>query len=531
MSFYKNIVMRSDRLPTSDIQTKNGNNTYLLQQNSGITAYIFATNGGGIITAGLSNASYADPFEPTDNAFENALGTFTCNKMVSLDCYQGDGLNIEVDPKCKDSDSVTEFGCYRFCKACDSPIGKNVFGPILGIPDDIKAYGQYILRFKFFFALCQGVLSQVFNNNWINGVLFAYPFKVNTYYNNKNKVSSRQYCTDIVFLHPTTNTFYYRCTPFDGNNFIGKKSTGNLSGSNDTNLKYPTTLMNLGPRDEFLKEIILNGNFNGYNMKEFSETSYNDTSELVNLFGILRLLDTSFLANFFGNQITKLFSRDGKKVDADFAQSVAVNSQIGVVPFDTSFYTTSAPPGGTAAVIAAGTGSNIMMGIMFDSSTESIQVRDYISPVRTIRWNPLTNSFAYDYTETKSQVTPHYMWKLNSANTIFGNQKNNWATSPNSSSIVAVKYQQMDRLPSQIPGSPYPVWNETPNQYNARGYIFANDSNFVTANTYNYTAQSIKGKTILGGAPWYFYFGLKKGNTAINKFATKFIGRTGLNDE
>lgn len=84
----------------------------------------------------------------------------------------------------------------------------------------------------------------------------------------------------------------------------------------------------------------------------------------------------------------------------------------------------------------------------------------------------------------------------------------------------------MDRLVS-----PYPVWNETPNQYNARGYIFANNSNFVTANTYNYTAQSIKGKTILGGAPWYFYFGLKKGNTAINKFATKFIGRTGLNDE
>jgi hypothetical protein len=528
MSYFKNIVMRSDRLPTSDVQTKNGNNTYLLQQNSGLTVYTFASNGVEVIKLGVSNAKYADEPDPENNAFDNTLGKFDCNNMVSLDCYEGNGLDMKVNPKCAGKGTVTKFGCYRFCKACENPT--NIFGPLLGIPGDIVAYGEYITRFKFYFALCQGVLSQVFNNNWVNGVLLAYPFKVNTYYNNKNKVSSRKYCKDIVFLHPTTNTFYYRCTPFDGNNFIGHRSPGDTSkGSNDTNLKYPTTLMNLGPKDEFLKEIILNGNFNGYNMKEFSETSYNDTSELVNLFGVLRLLNSNFLVNFFGNQIARLFSRDGRKVDADFAQSVAVNSQIGVIPFDASFYTTSPP---NASVIAAGTGSNdIMMGIMFNSSTESIQVRDYISPVRTIRWNPLTNDFAYDYTEIKSQVTPHYMWKLNTADTIFGNQKNNWATSPNSSSIVAVKYQQMDRLPSQIPGSPYPVWNDSPNQYNARGYIFASDSNIVTATTYNYTAQTIMGHTILGGAPWYFYFGLKKGNTAINKFATKYIGRIGLNDE
>jgi hypothetical protein len=532
MSYYKNTVMRSDRLPTSDFPTTNNNNTYFLQQNPALTVYAFSTGGIIVAGAGQSNASYADPFEPTDNDFEtnSALNTFTCNKMVSLKCYAGDGLNMTVNPSCKNDDAVTDYGCYRFCPRCGDI--NDIFGPIAGMGKDLENFGEYILRFKFFFALCQGVLGQVFNNNWVNGVLVAFPFKINTYYNSKNKVNGREYCRDIVFLHPTTNTFYYRSTPWDGTKFIGEKSRGDMSnGSNDTNLKYPTTLMNLGPRDSFLKEIILNGNFNGYNMKEFSETSYNDTSDMVNFFGVIRLLDSSFLANFFGSQITKLFSRAGKKVDADFAQTVAVNSQIGVVPLDTSFYTTSPSSPGGASVIAAGTGSgNIMMGIMFTSSTESIQVRDFISPVRTIRWNPLTNDFAYDYTETKSQLTPHYMWRLNNGNTIFGNQGNNWATSPDPSSIVAVKYQQMDRLPSQLPGSPYPVWNESVNEYNARGYIFASNANDMASITYNYTAPTIMGHTILGGAPWYFYFGLRKGNTAINRFSTKFIGTTNINE-
>jgi hypothetical protein len=30
----------------------------------------------------------------------------------------------------------------------------------------------------------------------------------------------------------------------------------------------------------------------------------------------------------------------------------------------------------------------------------------------------------------------------------------------------------------------------------------------------------------LGGAPWYFYFGLTKGSTAINRFFEKYIGIT-----
>jgi hypothetical protein len=532
MSYYKNIVMRSDRLPTSDFQTTNNNNTYFLQQNPALTVYAFSTSGIIVAGAGQSNASYADPFEPNDNSFEtnSALNTFSCNKMVSLKCYNGDGLNMTVNPTCKNTDAVTDNGCYRFCPRCGDI--NDIFGPIAGMGKDLENFGEYILRFKFFFALCQGVLGQVFNNNWVNGVLVAFPFKINTYYNSKNKVNGREYCRDIVFLHPTTNTFYYRSTPWDGTKFIGQKSPGDMSkGSNDTNLKYPTTLMNLGPRDSFLKEIILNGNFNGYNMKEFSETSYNDTSDMVNLFGIVRLLDSSFLANFFGSQITKLFSRSGKKVDADFAQSVAVNSQIGVVPLDTAYYTTSPSSPGGASVIVTGTGSgSMMMGIMFTSSTESIQVRDYISPVRTIRWNSITNDFAYDYTETKSQLTPHYMWRLNSGPSIFGNQVNNWATSPDPSSIVSVKYQHMDRLPTQIPGSPYPVWNASVNEYNARGYLFASNSNDMASITYNYTAPTIQGKTILGGAPWYFYFGLRKGNTAINKFSNKFIGTTGINE-
>jgi hypothetical protein len=34
----------------------------------------------------------------------------------------------------------------------------------------------------------------------------------------------------------------------------------------------------------------------------------------------------------------------------------------------------------------------------------------------------------------------------------------------------------------------------------------------------------------LGGAPWYFYFGLTKGNTALNRFFEKYVGQNTLNE-
>lgn len=523
MSYYKNMVMRSDRLPTSDTQTTDGNNNYLLQQNPNLTFYKFTNNGVVSFKPTISIPQISDPLEPgliNDQLERSVLSTLDCGNMVDFYCYTGSGLNVGYDPKCAKENPRVVNGCYRFCRACDDR--GNVFGPLLGIPSDLAAYFRYIFRFKFFLGLCQGALSEVFNNNWVNGVLFAYPFKISNFYSSENKINRRKFCTNVIMLHPKTNNFYYRCSPWDGTKFIGQKSPGSTSkGSNDTNLKYPTTIINMGPKYAFLKEIILNGNFDGYIMDQFGESSYNDTSDIVNLFSIIRLTNPLFLNNLTGSGVASLFSRNGRKVDADYAQSAAINTQIGIIPLDTESYS-STPP--NAPIIAATTlNFDIMLGVMFSATTDSIQIRDYISPVRSIRWNSTINSFAYDYTAVNSQLTPHYKWHLYPGGTLFGTSLNEWVTSP--SEIFSVKYQEIDRL-----NSPYPKWNEIPNQYNARGYMYGDDSDIFTETDYNYTAQTIRGHKIPGGAPWYFYFGLKKGKTAMNKFITTYMGDTDLNE-
>lgn len=538
------IIMRSDRLPSSDLLSYNDNNTYLLQQNSIGVIYKLVDNTLTVVNPSYGSDEYSDDFEPGDNSYENnVLSTFSCENMVDLNCYEQKDDTIVVKPNCADDDRV-EGGCYVFCKSCSD--SSKILGPIGDIPGDFKAALNYKKRFTYFYSICQNIISQTFTNNWVNGTLYAYPFKINTFYNNKNKVSDRVYCKDVVLLHPKSNNFYYRSSPWDdiSKEFIGQKSKGNAAkGSNLANLKYPTTILNMGPRNSFLKNLILNGKYDGYIMNTIRETSYNDNSDIVNLFVYSRLLSANILSLFgSGNIITatindpvkKFFSRPGDRVDADLAQSIAVNTQYGIIPLDNTSYSTGLGPQLSSVYINLPKNKDPMLGIMFSATTDDIQNRDYISPGRIIRYDIVNNQFLYDNLGVNSQLTPHYLWQINPGEPVaplgntpfmFGNETNNWASDP--TDFVQIKYQNMDRL-----SSGYSLYNTLVNNYNATGYLYGNDSNAIATTSYNYSANILPAdKKILVGAPWYFYFGLNKGKTAINKFYTKYIGGNDIDGE
>ena len=535
MSNKNRIVMRSDRLPTSDTEFINGNNSYSLQQNPNFTTYVLLANG----TRENYNVkqtveSYSDfNFEPNDGFERNVFNTFSCDNMVGLNCYQQSGLEFSVKPNCNNTDRISG-GCYGFCPTCNSCNLGDLITILSNIDDDVRAWSEYIVRFKFFFALCQGVLSQVFNNNWINGTLFTFSFKVDTYYNNQNQVSGRKFCKNAVMLHPTTNTFYYRASPWDGTKFIGQNTpypAGGQEGSNTVNIKYPTTILNMGPKNDVIEYNILNGGYKGYQMDLYSTTTYQDTSDIVNLFVLMRLINASFLSALLNptnpNTIQSLFSRAGKKVDADFAQTSAINTQFGIISVDGDSYSTVGP---NQPIIAANAGaSNIMLGVYFSTTTESIQARDYITPGRIIRWNPsVPGSFAYDYLPIKSQLTPHYRWTIQpGGSTIFGKQTNNWATDSNK--LIGVKYQGMDRMSSDYPKYNYGIIGSG-NNYNARGYLYADSSTDFFSPSYYTLPLVMSTNPGLGGAPWYFYFGLIKGNSSMDRFYNKYIGENTLNE-
>jgi hypothetical protein len=230
---------------------------------------------------------------------------------------------------------------------------------------------------------------------------------------------------------------------------------------------------------------------------------------------ISRITDENFLQRIIGgkdNGINQLFSRPNLRIDGDLAQLLSINSELGVIKFSPEFY--QIVPNQLGPVEVLGTAENPLIAVWFSSTTEDLQVKDYLTPGRiNFRTNDNSVNYPYPY-GIKSQIVPFYQWKLTNQNTIFGSQLNNWAT--NYVDIVQDKlYQSLDRTSLTTPNYFRPLTSSISDLY-ARGYIFSVDA----AGNYSTTGAS-SGRFIVG-APFHFYFGMVKGNSALDKFKTKY---------
>jgi hypothetical protein len=505
-----NNVMRTDRLPSSD--ALNGSawttNPALLQQNNNFVFYeipeldepvelVGYATGAQIPTADLEGL----PNEIT------VLSSFDCENMVGLDCYTGFGDNFEVNQECTTKDAV-EKGCYIFMRR-----------PGLDLVKDLKNFGEWAFRFRFFYGLCRGVLSQSFMNNWVNGSLYFFPIQVDTFYNRQNRVSQVRFCEDVIYYNRDSNNFYYRSSPynFSTNRFVGKQ-TNNDGSVNDLNLLFPTTIINLGMKDYFYSEITYDPSTRGFIMPNISPTSYGDTSDLINLFVVSRITDENFLQQLIplgDNSINQLFSRDERRIDGDLAQLMSINCEIGNINFSPEYYDSVSGETNQPTQIL-GTPKNPTIAVWFSSTTQDLQTKDYIAPGRiNFRGSDDIGYYPYPY-GIKSQQVPFYQWRLANTNLIFGNQFNTWATS-SSDIIQNTRYQSLDRYSTNTDyflGS-----NFMSNDLNARGYIF--NVNGTVGNGQYVSNGALKQKFVVG-APFQFYFGTIVGETALDKFKTKY---------
>ena len=512
----KNII-RTDRLPSSDTLDGSGwnNNPAILQQNLNFSMYLIETE-----SDSLSSGFYqtgADQTEIDIFGLDNevrVLESFNCEGMVNLDCYEGFGSQFQVNQDCVKNDAV-ERGCYLFIRR-----------PIQDLIKDIKNFNEWAFRFRFFYGLCRGVLSQSFMNNWVSGSLYAFPIQVDTFYDKLNQPFSK-YCQDLIYFDSKTTNFYYRSSPFNDNTnkFIGKPTTGINGALNDRNLLFPTTVINLGMKDSYFSEISFEPSTRAYVMSEIDSTTYGDTSDLVNLFVISRITDETFLKRIFSsgdNGINQLFSRDNRgifnnarRVDGDLAQLMSINSELGVIKFSPEYYEID-PTSTTNPSTILGTASNPVIAVWYSSTTQNIQTKDYITPGRiNFRATPTSNFSPYQY-GIKTQVVPFYRWQLNSnSQTIFGNQFNNWRTNEND--ILSYGLQSMDRVTIGAPPMYFQsITSPNTNDLFKRGYIFSVDGNG------NYSPTQEQSKNFIVGAPFHFYFGIMKGKSAMDKFKTKY---------
>jgi hypothetical protein len=501
-------VMRTDRLPSSDFldgSSWGANNVALLQQNINFTFYDVSNPLDGFLLEGFQTGAQEEGQDIEGQIYSGTvLTSFSCPGMVSLNCYTGFSNSFGVSTQCAQTDQVVN-GCYVLFTR-----------PLIGLSQDLKYFTEWGTRYKFFYAMCRGVLSQTFTNNWINGTLFAFPIQVDTTFNSQNKPNDPIFCKDVVFFDDDTNNFYYRSSPYSlrANKFVGKLST-EVTAVNDRNLLFPTTMIDLGYKDNFYSEISLSPETSAFVMENLNPTSYSDPSDIINLFVISRILNTSFLKS---DSLNVLFSRNildrNKRVDADLVQMISINSEEGVIKFSPEFYDSNVP---NSPVGIYGNPTKPVIGIFYSSTTDNLQFKDFISPGKIdFRATPTSNYTPYFF-GIKSQLVPFYPWQLKTTNPIFGSEQNNWATTD----IVQYYYQSLDRVSNQ-----YFKGSGIVNDQNMRGYIFnvSNDTTSIAGTQYKSNGPIINtSSSFVVGAPFHFYFGTVVGATALEKFKTKYL--------
>jgi len=565
------IVMRSDRLPTSTTTDDNLTNSFPLHTNLKFIAYQINDDGTNVTPIGVGlgqSVSFTGATQDSlDNGFSSGsvvnqvIQSSQCGSMVPLGCYSSSTTPNGV-----------EFGIKPNTDQCFYELGKEIFSngscyvfvttPLFSIIRDFSLLSEWSSRLLIIFGACRNVFGHIFTNNWVNGTLYAMSFKNDVFYTspfaNQPNQATYNFCRDIVVLHGeqsypgtnpvipffftgATNTFYYRSSPYDGvtNSFIGapKPSSGNFLGiplpdygGNAFNLNYPTTLMDLGPRNYYQQELVMSDDYDGYVVNKLVNTTFSDVSELLNLFILTRLANKDFFARLIiGNNILTYFSRDAFGVDGDYAQSISVNSEVGVAPFDAANYPDN-PPGQVDPIYlnTLSSFSGQIFGVFFSSDT---QTRDFLSPKRTII-NPTgstSNICTFNNFKVFTQKVPFYQWEIKTnsdVDSIFGSQNNEWYSNPITGNTFFSKgYQTLDRVE---PASRYVRSNNNNQSQYFKGYIYTVDTNgdinpSVPPNTYWDQNGPFVPRAVTVGTPYHFYFGLKRGKTAFDRFTTKWI--------
>ena len=198
--------------------------------------------------------------------------------------------------------------------------------------DAITEYARRKLVAKVF---CGGIANYKFIDNWLTGSLYMFPFKAKVRWDDEAtldlNVRRTKYCPDLVYFKAGTvenpdKRFYYRSTYFNGTTF---------SRSSRESLGHPTTIVDLGPRDEFIKEICIDPSLdpNCSVVRDIGPTSYQNFKEMLGLYINYKLdtLDSGDYNSFFKNYG---YGTLVPVMNGDILQLISINNEVGIEEFD-----------------------------------------------------------------------------------------------------------------------------------------------------------------------------------------------------
>jgi hypothetical protein len=211
----------------------------------------------------------------------------------------------------------------KFTRSGMSEFQNGVFTIVPGTQKTTRVWGilrEYYRRKRVGKLFCGGIVNYSFIDNWLSGSLYFFQFK-----GKKGK-----YCEDVVRYVQSQDKFYYRSAPYVSESSWGENKT------NSKRIGRPTTMVDLGPRDEFIKEICTDPSLdpNCSVTRSIGSTSYQNFGEILGL-AINYRMDVSNndfeLEKFFDNEG---FAYTNEVLDGDILQLISINNEAGIEEFD-----------------------------------------------------------------------------------------------------------------------------------------------------------------------------------------------------
>jgi hypothetical protein len=218
---------------------------------------------------------------------------------------------------------------------------------------------EYRRRKRVGTMFCGGIVNYSFIDNWLSGSLYFFLFKAKVRWDNEEEldlnVARTNYCEDLVYFKVSESVsgtavkrFYYRSTKSSGLGvFTGQRYTPSvqrlpvpIDGDEQIRLGHPTTMVDLGPRDEFIKEICTDPTLdpNCSVVRSIGPTSFQSFGELLGLVINYRLdteaNDEFSLNEFFDNDGFNKSGYGKKVLDGDILQLISINNEVGIEEFN-----------------------------------------------------------------------------------------------------------------------------------------------------------------------------------------------------
>ena len=280
---------------------------------------------GYFVSAGLTRT-----YKPTLSAGDNVVSTLIAGEGTGVAGSDPVGPPTNGLSQCRDMGSEDRY-LFTATPSYRSEFANGVFYIVPGTQSSTRLTNvlkEYYRRKRIGKLFCGGIVNYGFIDNWLSGSLYFFQFKAKKV--SKGIETAIKYCRNVVRFVNGQQRFYYRSafSSSDGLTFTRSNSI----------LGFPTTIVDLGPRDEFIKEICIDKNLdpNCSVSRSIGPTSFKSFGELMglainyrmdvsnNTFNINNFFDN---AGFTGQSFNNVF-------DGDLLQLISINNEAGIEEFD-----------------------------------------------------------------------------------------------------------------------------------------------------------------------------------------------------